>query len=86
MATTVMDLVLAGNPRIPNCTLHELSMLFCAVLLLEPNVRDIMELRGRSCKVGDLLPPPRRLLFVQTAASVLHHIEENKVSVGCTSL
>ena len=30
----------------------------------------------------DFLPPHRRLLFVQTAASILHHIEENKVCVG----
>ena len=43
MATTVMGLVLVGKPRTPNCTLHQSSMLFCAVLLLEPNVRDIME-------------------------------------------
>ena len=34
----------------------------------------------------DLLPPHRRLLFVQTAASFLLHNEENKVSVGCISL
>ena len=36
--------------------------------------------------MGDLLPAHRRLLFIQIAASILHHIEENKVSVGYTSL
>ena len=34
----------------------------------------------------DLLHARHRLLFVQIAASILHHIEENKVSVGRTSL
>ena len=34
----------------------------------------------------DLLPAHRHLLCVQIAASILHRIEEKKVSVGYTSL